>query len=156
MLCFHQMNEKNENMPGGGGSAHLYNSSTQKAEAGGSLRSRPAWSARASSGQAPKSYRETLSQKNKKQTNKKEGAKEQGEEGNQGPPSHPASHEVRVKVRYTEVRKGKSPEEKGSWDNLRKAGKFLRRSCLFPLPRGSMYVSLGVLLVTLLLWGRGL
>ena len=34
-----------------------------------------------------------------------------------------ASHGVRVKVRYTEVRKGKSPEAKGSWDNLRTAGK---------------------------------
>lgn len=39
------------------------------------------------------------------------------------PPRHPASHGVRVAVRYTEVRKGKNPEAKGSRDNFRKAGK---------------------------------
>ena len=45
--------------------------------------------------------------------------REQGEEAIRGqPPSHPASHEVRVEVRYTDVRKGKSPESKGSRDNL--------------------------------------
>ena len=34
-----------------------------------------------------------------------------------------SSHGVRLKVRYTEERKGKGPEAKGSRDNLRKAGK---------------------------------
>ena len=37
--------------------------------------------------------------------------------------SHPANHRVRVKITYIEIRKGKSPEAKGSRDNLRKAGK---------------------------------
>ena len=39
------------------------------------------------------------------------------------PPSHPTSRRVRVKVRYTELRRRKSPEAKGSQDNLRKVGK---------------------------------
>ena len=34
------------------------------------------------------------------------------------PPSHTISHEGRVKVRHTEIRKGKNPEAKGRWDNL--------------------------------------
>ena len=34
--------------------------------------------------------------------------------------SHPAhNYRVRVKARYTEVRKGKTPEAKGSGDNLK-------------------------------------
>ena len=32
--------------------------------------------------------------------------------------SHPASHGIRKKVSYTEKRKEKNPEGKGSWDNL--------------------------------------
>ena len=41
--------------------------------------------------------------------------REQGEEDMWSQPhSHTTSHRVRVKVRYTEVRKGKSPEAKGS------------------------------------------
>lgn len=39
------------------------------------------------------------------------------------PESHPTSHRVRVKARYTKVRKGGSTESKDSYDNLRKAGK---------------------------------
>ena len=35
---------------------------------------------------------------------------------------HSASHGVRMKVRYTEGRKGRSPEAKDSWDKIRKAG----------------------------------
>ena len=31
-------------------------------------------------------------------------------------------HGVRVKVRYIEGKKDKSPEARGRWDNLRKAG----------------------------------
>lgn len=36
--------------------------------------------------------------------------------------SHLVSHGLRVKVRYMEVRKGKSLGAKGRWDYLRKAG----------------------------------
>lgn len=32
--------------------------------------------------------------------------------------SHPATHGVRVKVKYTE-KKRKSPEARGGWDNLK-------------------------------------
>lgn len=34
---------------------------------------------------------------------------------------YPASHRIRVKVRYTEERKGNGTQAKGSQDNLRKA-----------------------------------
>ena len=37
--------------------------------------------------------------------------------------SHPVCHRERSKNRYTEIEKDKSPEAKGSQDNLRKAGK---------------------------------
>jgi hypothetical protein len=50
---------------------YAFNSSTWEAEAGGFLRSRPAWSTKRVPGQ-PGLHRETLSLKNKKQTNKKE------------------------------------------------------------------------------------
>ena len=47
------------------------------------------------------------------------GAREQGGEDIRGqPPSHPVSHRVRRKERCTEIEKDKSPEEKGSWDNV--------------------------------------
>ena len=38
-------------------------------------------------------------------------------------PSYSVSHGERSKERYTEIEKDKSPEAKGSQDNLRKAGK---------------------------------
>ena len=38
--------------------------------------------------------------------------------------SHPATQQATEKEeRYPEIEKDKSPEAKGSWDNLRKAGK---------------------------------
>jgi hypothetical protein len=49
--------------------AHAFNPSTQEAEAGGFLSSRPAWSTERVPGQ-PGLYRETLSRKNKKQKKK--------------------------------------------------------------------------------------
>jgi hypothetical protein len=48
---------------------HTFNPNTQEAEAGGFLSSRPAWSTKWVPGQ-PGLYRETLSQKTNKQTNK--------------------------------------------------------------------------------------
>ena len=51
------------------------------------------------------------------------GRQEREQERRMSGTSHPTSHGVRVKVTYTEVRKGKSPEAKGRWDNLRKVGK---------------------------------
>ena len=36
------------------------------------------------------------------------------------PPSYTASHGIRIKEGYTEIEKHKSPEAKGSWNNLRK------------------------------------
>jgi hypothetical protein len=51
--------------------AHAFNPSTWEAEAGGFLSSRAAWSTKWVPGQ-PGLHRETLSRKNKKQTNKKE------------------------------------------------------------------------------------
>ena len=65
-------------------------------------------------------------EKKRKRKIKEQKKKQEKEENSRGQsPSHSASHGVRVKVRYTEVRKGKSPEAKGSQDNvkLRKAGK---------------------------------
>lgn len=55
----------------------------------------------------------------------KEGAREQQtEQDTRGQPlSSTASHGLRVKGRYTEVRKGKSPKAKGSQVNLRKSDK---------------------------------
>jgi hypothetical protein len=50
---------------GSGVVVHAFNSSTQEAEAGGSLSSRPAWSTERVTGQ-PGLHRETLSRKNKK------------------------------------------------------------------------------------------
>jgi hypothetical protein len=50
--------------------AHAFNPSIQEAEAGGFLSSRPAWSTEWVPGQ-PGIYRETLSRKTNKQTNKK-------------------------------------------------------------------------------------
>ena len=48
-----------------------------------------------------------------------EGTREQGEEDAKGQlPSHTASNGVRVKVRYTEVRKDKRPEAKDRWHNV--------------------------------------
>ena len=45
-----------------------------------------------------------------------EGIREQGEEDAKGQPSsHTASLRVRVKVRHTEVRKGRSPEARDRW-----------------------------------------
>ena len=61
------------------------------------------------------------SRENKQDKEREREAREQGKEDSRA--SHTASHGVRVKVRYTEVRKGKSPEAKGSQDNLRKDGK---------------------------------
>jgi hypothetical protein len=49
---------------------HAFNPSTREAEAGRFLSSRPAWSTKWVPGH-PELYRETLSQKNKKPTNKK-------------------------------------------------------------------------------------
>jgi hypothetical protein len=49
--------------------AHAFNPSTPEAEAGGFLSSRPAWSTKGVPGQ-PGLYRENLSLKTKKQTNK--------------------------------------------------------------------------------------
>jgi hypothetical protein len=49
--------------------AHAFSTSTREAEAGGFLSSRPAWSTEWVPGQ-PGLYRETLSRKTKKQTNK--------------------------------------------------------------------------------------
>jgi hypothetical protein len=49
--------------------AHAFNPSTQEAEAGGFLSSRPSWSTKWVPGQ-PWLYRETLSQNNKKQKQK--------------------------------------------------------------------------------------
>jgi hypothetical protein len=49
--------------------AHTFNPSTQEAEAGGFLSSRPAWSTKRVPGQ-PGLYRETLSRKNKTKQNK--------------------------------------------------------------------------------------
>jgi hypothetical protein len=49
--------------------AHVFNPSTQEAEAGGFLSSRTAWATKWIPGQ-PGLYRETLSQKTNKQTNK--------------------------------------------------------------------------------------
>ena len=49
--------------------AHAFNPSTQEAEAGGFLSSRPAWATKWVPGQ-PGLYRETLSQKTKKPKNK--------------------------------------------------------------------------------------
>jgi hypothetical protein len=50
--------------------AHAFNPSTQEAEAGGFLSSRPAWSTKGVPGQ-PGLYRETLSSKTNKQTKTK-------------------------------------------------------------------------------------
>jgi hypothetical protein len=50
--------------------AHTFNPSTQEAEAGGFLSSRPAWSTEWVPGQ-PGLHRETLSRKNKKQNKTK-------------------------------------------------------------------------------------
>ena len=50
--------------------------------------------------------------------------REQGEEDlRRQPPNFIASHGERSKERYTEREKDKSPEVKGSRDNLKKAGK---------------------------------
>ena len=46
---------------------------------------------------------------------------EQGEKDARGRPH--TSRGVRVKVRYTEVRKGKHSEAEGRWDSLRKAAR---------------------------------
>jgi hypothetical protein len=50
--------------------AHAFNPSTQEAEAGGFLSSRPAWSTKRVPGQ-PGLHRETLSRKNKKKKKKR-------------------------------------------------------------------------------------
>jgi hypothetical protein len=50
--------------------AHAFNPSTPEAEAGRYLSSRPAWSTKRVPGQ-PRLYRETLTRKKKKQTNRK-------------------------------------------------------------------------------------
>ena len=60
--------------------AHAYNPSTQEAKAGGFLSSRPAWSTESVPGQ-PGLYRETLSRKTNKQTNKTKQKKEGGRLG---------------------------------------------------------------------------
>jgi hypothetical protein len=57
--------------------AHAFNPSTQEAEAGGFLSSRPAWSTKWVPGQ-PGLYRETLSRKTKKQKNNKKKKFNQG------------------------------------------------------------------------------
>ena len=45
---------------------------------------------------------------------------EEGKEDPRGQPhSHTISHGVRVKVRYSEITKGKTSEAKGRWNNLR-------------------------------------
>ena len=56
--------------------AHAFNPTTWEAEAGGFLSSGPAWSSKWVPGQ-PGLYRETLSNKNKKQTNKQTKTKKQ-------------------------------------------------------------------------------
>lgn len=57
--------------------------------------------------------------KEKSGRRKRERTREQGEGGTRGQSaSHTASHGARGTVRYTEVRKGKSSEAEGKWDNL--------------------------------------
>ena len=52
-----------------------------------------------------------------------EGARKQGEENARGQPTQPHSQQQnKSQNQITEVGKGKSPEEKGRWDNSRKAG----------------------------------
>lgn len=47
---------------------------------------------------------------------------EEGEDVRGQPLNYQASHCVKVKVKHTKMRKGKSSEAKGIWDNFRKYG----------------------------------
>ena len=52
-------------------------------------------------------------------------------------------HGVRVKVRYIEGKKDKSPEARGRWDNLRKAGKKQARQRLIRTNNPLYVINLG-------------